>query len=69
MTLLGASVLVAPVLCIAPLVIFGWGAWLRWRLGGSTGDCLGAGVEITEVVLLYALALLGTASDTGAALL
>jgi adenosylcobinamide-GDP ribazoletransferase len=67
--LLAASVAVAPVLCVAPVVIAGWGGWLKWRLGGTTGDCLGAGVEITEVVLLYALALVGTASGTVASLL
>ena len=60
--LLVASALLAPTLCLAPLVILAWGAWLRWRLGGITGDCLGAGVEITEVALLCALAL--TASGT-----
>jgi adenosylcobinamide-GDP ribazoletransferase len=54
--LLGASAVLAPILCIAPVVIAAWGGWLKWRLGGTTGDCLGAGVEITEVVLLYALA-------------
>jgi adenosylcobinamide-GDP ribazoletransferase len=58
--LLSASAVVAPVLCLAPLVIAAWAGWLQWRLGGMTGDCLGAGVEITEVVLLYALALLGS---------
>jgi adenosylcobinamide-GDP ribazoletransferase len=62
--LLGASVAVAPILCVAPLVIAAWGGWLKWRLGGTTGDCLGAGVEITEVVLLYALVLAGTTSST-----
>lgn len=67
--LLAASVAVAPILCIAPLVIAAWGGWLKWRLGGTTGDCLGAGVEITEVVLLYALALVGTPSGTLASLL
>jgi adenosylcobinamide-GDP ribazoletransferase len=67
--LLAASVVVAPILCIAPLAIAAWGGWLKWRLGGTTGDCLGAGVEITEVVLLYALALAGTASGTAASLL
>jgi adenosylcobinamide-GDP ribazoletransferase len=67
--LLLASVAVAPILCIAPVVIAGWGGWLKWRLGGTTGDCLGAGVEVTEVVLLYALAMVGTASSTGASLL
>ena len=64
--LLVASAAVAPILCIAPLVIAAWGGWLKWRLGGTTGDCLGAGVEVTEVVLLYALA---TASNTLAGLL
>jgi len=67
--LLLASAAVAPILCVAPLVIAAWGGWLRWRLGGTTGDCLGAGVEVTEVVLLYALAVVGTASGTLAGLL
>jgi adenosylcobinamide-GDP ribazoletransferase len=53
--LLAASAGVAPVLCIAPVVIAAWGGWLKWRLGGTTGDCLGAGTEVTEVVLLLAL--------------
>jgi adenosylcobinamide-GDP ribazoletransferase len=66
--LLAASAALAPVLCVAPLVIAGWGLWLKWRLGGTTGDCTGAGVEITEVVLLYALVLLRP-SDTGLSLL
>jgi len=67
--LLAASAVMAPVLCAAPLVIAAWGAWLHWRLRGTTGDCLGAGIEITEVVLLYALALAGPASGTWAGLL
>lgn len=61
--LLAASAAAAPILCIAPLVITAWGAWLRARLGGVTGDCLGAGVEITEAVLLLALCLAGTAGS------
>jgi adenosylcobinamide-GDP ribazoletransferase len=55
--LLAASAALAPVLCLAPLAIAAWGGWLKWRLGGMSGDCLGAGVEITEAVLLYALVL------------
>lgn len=55
--LLAASVAFAPVLCAAPLVIAAWGAWLKARLGGMTGDCLGAGVEITETALLLLVAL------------
>ncbi len=57
LSLLAASAAVAPVLCTAPLVIVAWGAWLKARLGGMTGDCLGAGVEVTETVLLMLVAL------------
>ncbi len=55
--LLMASAALAPALCAAPLVIAAWGLWLRVRLGGMTGDCLGAGVEVTETALLLLLAL------------
>jgi adenosylcobinamide-GDP ribazoletransferase len=55
--LLIASAQLAPILCAAPVAIVAWGLWLKWRLGGTTGDCLGAGVEVTELVLLYALVL------------
>jgi adenosylcobinamide-GDP ribazoletransferase len=55
--LLVASVAVAPVLCAAPLVIAAWGGWLKMRLGGMTGDSLGAGVEVTESALLLLVAL------------
>ena len=55
--LLLGSAATAPILCAAPIAIGAWGLWLRWRLGGTTGDCLGAGVEVVEVVLLVALTL------------
>lgn len=61
--LLAASAAVAPVLCVGPLVLLAWGVWLRVRVGGMTGDCLGAGVEVTEVVLLLLLVLVGTAGS------
>ena len=57
LSLLAASFAVAPVLCAAPLVIAAWGGWLKARLGGMTGDCLGAGVEVTETALLLLVAL------------
>lgn len=55
--LLAASLWLAPALCAGPLVLLLWGVWLRRRLGGVTGDCLGAGVEVSECVLLAVLAL------------
>ena len=54
--LLAASVVVAPVLGAAPLVIAAWGLWLKVRLGGMRGVCLGGGVEVTETALLVLVA-------------
>lgn len=42
----------APALMLAPLCALLWWGFLRYRLGGMTGDCLGAGVEICEILLL-----------------
>lgn len=39
-------------LLAAPLLVLAWHAYLRLRLGGMTGDALGAGVELTESALL-----------------
>jgi adenosylcobinamide-GDP ribazoletransferase len=64
--LLAAGVAVAPVLCAAPLIIAAWGGWLKVRLGGMTGDCLGAGIEVTECALLLLVAF---TSGAGASLL
>jgi adenosylcobinamide-GDP ribazoletransferase len=60
--LLAGSMVIAPVLCAAPLIIAAWGFWLRVRLGGMTGDCLGAGVEVTEAALLLSVALTSSAA-------
>ena len=53
--LLAASALFAPAILAAPLLIGGWWLWLRRRLGGVSGDCHGAGIELVETGLLVAL--------------
>jgi len=53
--LLAAASLWVPALLAAPLLILGWRAYLRARLGGMTGDTLGAGVDWGESGLLLAL--------------
>jgi adenosylcobinamide-GDP ribazoletransferase len=40
-------------LIVVPIIAFYW----QWRLGGMTGDCLGASIEVTETLLLFACAL------------
>lgn len=50
-----ASVWLAPALLAAPLALAAWWWFLRRRLGGMTGDCLGAGVEVCEIALLALL--------------
>lgn len=45
--------LVPAMLCAIP-VLFGWWLFLKLRLGGLTGDCLGAGIELAEIALLLA---------------
>lgn len=60
--LLAASAALNPALCIAPALLVAWGLWLKKRLGGMTGDCLGAGIEITETVLVLAVALISGAA-------
>ncbi|MEG3166003.1 adenosylcobinamide-GDP ribazoletransferase [Sphingomonas sp. PB2P19] len=58
LALAGAAVL-APALVVAPLLIAGWWWWLRARLGGVSGDCHGAGIELVETGLLLALLVAG----------
>ncbi|MGE3533198.1 MAG: adenosylcobinamide-GDP ribazoletransferase, partial [Steroidobacteraceae bacterium] len=45
--LLILSAQLAPPLLLAPVVLLSWGWVLQRRLGGVSGDCLGAGVELT----------------------
>lgn len=54
--LLAAAVWLFPPLAAAPLAIGLWWAFLKRRLGGMTGDCLGAGVEVCETALLAVVA-------------
>ncbi len=53
--LAAASAWLAPVLLLAPLAGVCWWAYLKRKLGGMTGDCLGAGIEVCESLLLLAL--------------
>lgn len=51
------------LLAAVAAVIFGLRYLMRRRLGGTTGDTLGAGCEIVEATALVTLALLWTAQD------
>ncbi|MCW5893459.1 MAG: adenosylcobinamide-GDP ribazoletransferase [bacterium] len=54
--LLAASAALAPWLALAaPVALGGWGLYLGRRLGGMTGDALGAGTELCESALLAVL--------------
>lgn len=48
---------VAPPMLLALLVIPLWTCWLRWRIGGISGDGHGAGIELVESAVLAALVL------------
>lgn len=44
------------LIAIAALML--WRTFLQWRLGGMSGDCLGAGIEYCECAMLLAVCLL-----------
>jgi adenosylcobinamide-GDP ribazoletransferase len=52
---LGASALVIPAMVVAVPLIALWGLWLKRKLGGVSGDCHGAGIELVETGLLVAV--------------
>lgn len=52
--LLVAFALVSPSLLATPLALLFWGLWLHHRIGGISGDGHGAGIEISESLLLFA---------------
>ncbi|MFC1536387.1 adenosylcobinamide-GDP ribazoletransferase [Pseudomonadota bacterium] len=55
LSLFAVSLLFSAVAIISLLL---WRAYLKWRLGGMTGDCLGAGIEYCECLMLIAIGLL-----------
>jgi adenosylcobinamide-GDP ribazoletransferase len=53
-----ASIALASPLLAAPFVVALVTLYWRQRLGGVTGDCLGASIEVTETALLIAVVIL-----------
>ena len=53
-----AAAWLSPSLLVAPLIFLLWGAWLRRKIGGISGDGHGAGIEVAESLLLAAALLL-----------
>ncbi len=49
------SIWFAPVLLIALVLVAGGTVYWHWRLGGITGDGLGASIEVMEALLLLTL--------------
>ncbi|MDX5982695.1 adenosylcobinamide-GDP ribazoletransferase [Sphingomonas echinoides] len=52
---LAAGAIVVPAILLAVPLIALWGVWLRRTLGGVSGDCHGAGIELVETGLLLAV--------------
>lgn len=56
--LLLAAAWMSPALLAAPLIFALWGWWLMRKIGGISGDGHGAGIELSESLLLAAALLL-----------
>jgi len=54
-----ASLWLEPALLAALVIVPLLAGYWRWRLEGMTGDCHGASIEVTEILLLAALVVLG----------
>ncbi|MEC3950760.1 adenosylcobinamide-GDP ribazoletransferase [Sphingobium sp. HWE2-09] len=54
---LTASAPFYPAILAAPVLILLWSLWLKRHVGGISGDCHGAGIELVETGLLVALLL------------
>lgn len=50
--LLAVSFLATDGLWLAPLALYGWYLFLEAKLQGMNGDALGAGIEVSEVLML-----------------
>lgn len=62
LALAGLSLWLAPALLAAFAIVPALSLYWRLRLGGITGDCLGASVEVTETLLLIAVVVAATVS-------
>ena len=52
------SLFLAPALLLAPLLLLAWRYFLKLKLQGVSGDCIGAGIEICEAGLLFLLVII-----------